>query len=44
MSFATLEEVFAERHTISKRHARGAGLVFRGVSTHMRVLEFGNRE
>lgn len=44
MNLTTLREVFNRRDSLSKKEARGAGLVFRGVSGHMRLLEFGQRE
>lgn len=39
ISGETLREVFARRHNLSRRHARGASAVFRGVSTTLRGLE-----
>lgn len=44
MSFTTLGEVFANRAELTKKQARGAGMVFRGVGVHMRTLEYGQRE
>lgn len=44
MSLATVREVFESRHDLSKRQARGAGMVFRGVGTTLRTIEVGQRE
>lgn len=44
MSLQTLREVFAARRDLSKKQARGAGQVFRGVGTTLRALEYGQRE
>ncbi len=44
MNLTTLREVFDNRATITKKEARGAGLVFRGVSGQLRALEYGQRE
>jgi len=44
MNLQTLREVFAARKSINKKEARGAGLVFRGVSGQLRALEYGQRE
>ena len=44
MTLTTLREVFANRASLTKKEARGAGMVFRGVGTAMRALEYGQRE
>ncbi len=44
MNLQTLREVFAQRKGLSKKEARGAGLVFRGVSGQLRAVEYGQRE
>lgn len=44
MSLTTLREVYASRGDLTKKQARGAGMVFRGVSVTMRSLEFGLKE
>ena len=44
MNLITLREVFASRKGVSKKHQRGANLVFRGVSGQLRALEYGQRE
>jgi len=44
MNLQTLREVFANRKALNKKEARGAGLVFRGVSGQLRALEYGQRE
>lgn len=44
MNFVTLREVFAARNEVSKKQARGAALVFRGVSGQLRAMEFAARE
>ncbi len=44
MNLVTLREVFAARRNLTKKEARGAGMVFRGVSGQLRALEFGQRE
>lgn len=44
MSLVTLREAYASRNSISKKQARGASTVFRGVSVTMRTLEYGLKE
>jgi hypothetical protein len=44
MNLTTLREVFAARMEVTKKQARGASLIFRGVSGQLRTLEFGQRE
>jgi hypothetical protein len=44
MSLQTLREVFAARKSLTKKEARVASLVFRGVSGQLRALEYGQRE
>lgn len=44
MNLQTLREVFAARKSLTKKEARGASLVFRGVSGQLRALEYGQRE
>lgn len=44
MNLVTLREVFANRANLTKKEARGAGMVFRGVSGQLRALEYGQRE
>lgn len=44
MNLQTLREVFANRRGLTKKEARGASLVFRGVSGQLRALEYGQRE
>lgn len=44
MNLITLREVFAARKTLTRKEARGAGLVFRGVSGQLRALEFASRD
>lgn len=44
MALQQLREVFASRRDISKKQARGASQVFRGVGTTLRALEYGQRE
>jgi hypothetical protein len=44
MNLVTLQEVFAARHNMSRKHARGSGMVFRGVSVQLRALEYGQRQ
>lgn len=44
MNLVTLREVFANRKSLTKKEARGAGMVFRGVSGQLRALEYGQRE
>lgn len=44
MTDTVLDEVFENRHDLSKKQARGAGMVFRGVSVGLRTLECGQRE
>ena len=44
MNLVTLREVFAARKILTRKEARGAALVFRGVSGQLRALEYGQRE
>ena len=44
MTDTVLDEVFENRADLSKKQARGAGMVFRGVSVGLRTLECGQRE
>ncbi len=44
MSLTMLREVFAARNDLSKKATRGAGMVFRGVSTVLRSYEVMDRE
>lgn len=46
MNLYTLRKVFQgfRGDGVTKREARGAGLVFRGVSGQLRALEYGQRE
>ena len=44
MNLVSLREVFASRKNLSRKEARGQGMVFRGVSGQLRALEFGQRE
>jgi len=44
MSLVTLREAYANRKTMTRKQARGAGTVFRGVATTMRTLEYGLKE
>jgi hypothetical protein len=44
INLVTLREVFTARKSLTKKEARGAGLVFRGVSGQLRALEYGQRE
>lgn len=44
MNLTALREVFANRKTLTKKEARGASMVFRGVSGQLRALEYGQRE
>ncbi len=40
----TLREVFAARKNLTRKEARGAAMVFRGVSGQLRALEYAQRE
>lgn len=44
MNLITLREVFTDRAVLTRRRARGAGMVFRGVGVQLRALEYGQRD
>lgn len=44
MNLVTLREVFAARKSLTRKEARGAGMVFRGVSVQLRAMEYSQRQ
>lgn len=44
MNLVTLREVFQKRNSLTKKEARGASLVFRGVSGQLRAIEYETKQ
>lgn len=44
MNLVTLRDVFANRKSLTRKEARGAATVFRGVSVQLRSLEFDEKK
>ena len=44
MNLITLREVFQKRDSLTRKEARGASLVFRGVSGQLRAIEYADKQ